>query len=402
MKNKLLIIFAIFLSFNCYSQIIFEKGYYINNLDEKIECLIKNVQWYNNPNKFTHKLTDDANEKETTINEVKEFGIYNASKYIRSTVNIDRSSEGITNLTTQKDPIFTNETLFLNVILEGKATLFFFKEDIVEKYFYKKENSTIEQLINKNYLTPNNSIAKNEKYLIQLWNDLKCPDLTMKMIEKIKYTSDDLTNFFTKYNQCNNSQTTIFDKKKSWDLFKLTVRPGINSSSLSIININNANSYTIDFKNQISVRLGIEAEIVLPFNKNKWSIVLEPTYIYYNSKVNYVVNGNSREASVDYKAIEFPLGIRHYFFLNNDSKILINGFLVPEFNFSSTIKFSDNSDVLDIDVSSAFALGIGYKFKNKYSIEYRYTTNKNLLSRYDGKPEAKFMNSSLIFGYTFF
>ena len=128
-----------------------------SNLDEKIECLIKNVQWYNNPNKFTHKLTDDANEKETTINEVKEFGIYNASKYIRSTVNIDRSSEGITNLTTQKDPIFTNETLFLNVILEGKATLFFFKEDIVEKYFYKKENSTIEQLINKNYLTPNNA-----------------------------------------------------------------------------------------------------------------------------------------------------------------------------------------------------------------------------------------------------
>ena len=171
---------------------------------------------------------------------------------------------------------------------------------------------------------------------------------------------------------------------------------------MSIININNANSYTIDFKNQISVRLGIEAEIVLPFNKNKWSIVLEPTYMYYNSKVNYVVNGNSREASVDYKAIEFPLGIRHYFFLNNDSKIFINGFLVPEFNFSSTIKFSDNSDVLDIDVSSAFALGIGYKFKNKYSIEYRYTTNKNLLSRYDGKPEAKFMNSSLIFGYTFF
>lgn len=402
MKKKLLIIFATVLSFNCYSQIIFEKGYYLNNSDEKIECLIKNVQWYNNPTKFTYKLTENTNEKETSIKEVKEFGIYNDSKYIRSTVNIDRSGEGITNLTSQKDPIFTNETLFLSVLVEGKATLYFYKEDGLEKYFYKTESNPIEQLINKNYLTtPHNSIASNKKYLVQLWNDLKCPEVTMKMVEKTEYDTDDLTAFFTKYNQCNNSQTTVFEKKTSWDWVNLSIRPGINSSSLSIKNINNPYLNTIDFKNQISVRLGIECEIVLPFNKNKWAIVLEPTYMYYKSKVNYY-NGVTREATVDYEAIEFPLGVRHYFFLNNDSKIFINGFLVPEFNFSSTIKLSDNSDVFDIDVSPTLALGIGYKFKNKFSIEYRYTTNKNLLNRYDGIPMAKFMNSSLILGYTLF
>ena len=45
MKTQLLILLITILSFNCYSQIKYQKGYYINNDGQKTDCLIKNVDW---------------------------------------------------------------------------------------------------------------------------------------------------------------------------------------------------------------------------------------------------------------------------------------------------------------------------------------------------------------------
>ena len=70
------------LSFNSYSQISFEKGYYIDNDNKKINCLIKNIDWMNNPTEFEYKLPENDNSKRITIRSVKEFGVYNSSKYI--------------------------------------------------------------------------------------------------------------------------------------------------------------------------------------------------------------------------------------------------------------------------------------------------------------------------------
>ncbi|WP_205635394.1 hypothetical protein [Flavivirga aquatica] len=91
MKKKLLLLFISILSINCYSQISFEKGYYINNAGQKIDCLIKNIDWDNNPTSFEYKELESSKIKMTNIKFVKEFGVYHVSKYIRSKVNIDRS-----------------------------------------------------------------------------------------------------------------------------------------------------------------------------------------------------------------------------------------------------------------------------------------------------------------------
>ncbi len=44
MKQKLLVVFTTILSSNCFAQILFEKGYYIDNSNLKIDCFIKNIE----------------------------------------------------------------------------------------------------------------------------------------------------------------------------------------------------------------------------------------------------------------------------------------------------------------------------------------------------------------------
>lgn len=92
--NKAIIIFlTVTLTLNSYSQNSFEKGYYIDNANQKVEGLIKNRDWLNNPSKFKFKLSENSQQITLTIRSVKEFGILNKLKYIKQTVQIDRSSE---------------------------------------------------------------------------------------------------------------------------------------------------------------------------------------------------------------------------------------------------------------------------------------------------------------------
>lgn len=50
--KKLFQIFITLLTINCYSQISYEKGYYIDNSGQKTECLIKNNDWLRDPTDF--------------------------------------------------------------------------------------------------------------------------------------------------------------------------------------------------------------------------------------------------------------------------------------------------------------------------------------------------------------
>ena len=396
MKNLLLLFFGIILTINCYSQISFEKGYYINNSDEKVECLIKNIDWKNNPIDFKYKFSENDTKKTASINSVKEFGIYNTSKYIRKTVDIDRSSKKINDLSTVKNPIFNEEELFLKVLVEGSADLFLYADGSLKRYFYNKKNSTIEQLVFKSYKTPDNEIGTNNQYKGQLWNNLKCPTFKISQIKNIAYKKNELIDFFVEYNKCNNQEFVNYEEKQKKDLFNLNIRPGVNNSSLSLQQSTFLSSRNIDFGSELSFRLGIEAEFIMPFNKNKWAVLIEPTYQYFKSEKEVA----SRKVKADYKSIEIPVGVRHYFFLNSNSKIFINGSFIFDLSQNSKIEFDPGSD-LEIKTRNNLAFGLGYKHNDTYSLEFRYQTNREIISEYVYW-NSKYNTVSVIFGYSLF
>lgn len=405
MKKSLLVILVIILSLNCYSQITFEKGYYINNSDKRVDCLIKNVDWKNNPTKFEFKLTDNSESKILTIKSVKEFEIFKISKYVRSTVNIDRSSAAINELDKVKNPIFKEEKLFLKVLVEGSGSLFSYVDQNLKKFFYKTSDIIVKQLIFKKYLTPTNDVTYNNSFRQQLWKNLKCQNISVRDVERINYRRKELVKFFIKYNQCQGYDYKSFENLESkTDLFNLSIRAGLNSSSLEIQNINSAERST-SFGSKTGLRIGIEFEYVLPYNKNKWSLILEPTYQQFISEkeilgISTPTASFDDKITVDYTSIEVPIGIRHYMFLDNNSKLFINAAIIFDFASNSKFDFERLPD-LDINSNNNLVIGFGYKHSNKYSLEFRYAGSRNILSNQSAW-NSDYKNIAVIFGYTLF
>ncbi len=408
--NKTITIFIMTLCFTyiCYSQNLFEKGYYIDNYGFKVDCLIKNLDWGENPTEFEYKLDQENNSRVLTIKSTKEFGIYNKLKFYRSKVNIDQSSEKTNELSYIKDPVFSEKEVFLKVLVEGSANLYSYKNEST-KFFYSTKDSDIEQLIFKTFRTSNMQIQENKTYILQLRNNLKCQKLTLSSIESIDYNKKDLINFFVNENQCNDSEYINFEKKeKHKSLLKLNIRPGINSRSLEYNKISSSTgavNYDVDFGNKLSFRVGAELEVFLPFRNNSFSVTLEPTFQSYKSEIDYVSQSaviTSQKITANYTTINVPVGLRYYSFLKNGSKLFYNG-SVSFFNIrmkSSKIDF-ENGGHLDLGTDTEARIGIGYNFNEKYSFELNYQFNSPLIKRYRNY-NSYFTSLSLIFGYTLF
>ena len=210
------IIFAAFLviiSVKSFSQIVFEDGYFINESNQKINCLIKNTDSKNNPTEFNYKILPDGEIKEADIKNIKEFGITGFSKYIRAKVNMDRSSNEINNLSSHRNPIFQEETLFLKVIIEGKVSFYHYEERNLTRFFYSINDSEITQLIFKQYLL-NDKIATNNYFKQQLLNDFGSQGISLQDIKYIGYNKKDLKRFVIKINESLNSDYSIQESKQ--------------------------------------------------------------------------------------------------------------------------------------------------------------------------------------------
>lgn len=394
LMNKLTLLALVLMTSSCcYSQIKYENGYFIDNKGNKITCLIKNEDWNNNPREFNYKLDINSKPESGKISDVAEFSITNSVKYIRFTVDIDRSSDNINELSTNPRPEFKEEQLFLKPLLEGKATLYSYEGGNLLRFFYRLDSSTAEQLIHKSYVD-NSSILKNDEFRNQLLTKLSCPTIFYADIQKVEYEAKDMIKFFTQYNQCHNSESLVYKRQtKKGDQFNLSLRPGVSVSGLSISN----SSSTVDLENKTTIRFGIESEIVLPFNKNKWAIIIEPAFQYYKSQIT---SGSNKTIEADYKSIEFLAGIRYYFFINDQSKIFINGQVLYDVPFSSAINY-ESREALKISSHFNAAFGFGYKYKNKFSLEARYKLSPDLLGEYTFWG-ADYKTFSVILGYTIF
>lgn len=372
MKKQLFFILILFWSIDGYSQIKFESGYFVNIDGNKVNCFIKNMDWKNNPIEFSYKLSENSEVKTADIKSVLEFGISDFIKYKRFTVDIDKSSEDMSQLSKTRNPEFSKDELFLKVLVEGKATLFSYENGYIRKYFFCTDSLKVEQLVFKSYLHSELELMENNSYKQQLLNILKCQKITMKDIDKIHYRNTDLVRLFTIYNECQNSATIDYEKKTDRDIFKLSLRPGLNLSNL-LIN-SPSNDINIDFGNKLTYRLGAEAEYIMPFNKNKWALIIEPTFQYYKSEFTK----NRQYYKIDYKSIELPLGVRYYIFLNEKSKIYVNSSFVVDFDLNSEIS-TVNGTWADIDSKPNWAFGLGYKQNNKFTFEMRYGLSRDLI-----------------------
>jgi hypothetical protein len=419
MKKPLLITILLFFCFTfSYAQISFEKGYYILNNGDRIECFIKNIDWKNNPTDFKYKTNFGDNDfKVENITNVQEFGIDNETTFKRFKIKIDRTSDEPNKLLADRNPVFKEEVIFLKVLIKGDATLYSYTDQNLNRYFYETKTIPVGQLIYiKYYQIDGNDaptkLAENNEYKQQLFQNVKTENTTEKDIIKLSYNKSDLTKYFTKYN---NAQPNLADVEKKKQVnkghFSVKITPSVSIASLSIKNDYVARE-NVDLDNKINFKFGAEAEYILPYNKNKWSIFINPAYQTYQDEKTYNVPSGfiispetPHNAKVKYTSVQIPIGIRHYMFLNQTSKIFINVAYAFDAGSKTDITYTDVTNKSTKEYKSYsggnFAFGLGYNFKNKFSVEARLNTKKELMREYLNY-SAKYSSIDFVLGYTIF
>lgn len=401
MKKFLLLPLFLLLNFSVYSQAVFEPGYFINNEGVRIDCLIKQTDKAENLNQIEYRLSENAETKVASIKEVKEFEMLNtSSKYQRHTVKLDKFSNAINELTTEMNPTFTEEEVFLKVLVDGQASLYSFAgQKGVEIYFYSVNGSDIEQLVFRKYMTDEQLVKFNIQYKYQLLNGLKCEAITMDDFEKLKYVSKSLSKLIVKYNECVQSPYVSYGTKTKKGTVYLAVKLGANKSNLNLhqylaLGSNSSNPTGNSYLSQrtsyqdISPQFGLELAYKLPFNQNKWTIFLEPTLQLHSGEYN-VQRLPASEGTVilSMTRATFPFGLKYNLYLGKDVNMFFSGAMALRYIFDSSFEF-ENLKVTRYSAPNhgpplAIVPGAGIRYKQlSFELTYQFGGAKSNFKAY--------------------
>ncbi|MFA0962323.1 hypothetical protein AB9P05_10980 [Roseivirga sp. BDSF3-8] len=393
MKHTLLLFsFLILCTGYAFGQIAFEPGYIIDNNGSRTEVLIKNLEWKNNPTALTYKTSARGEEQEATIDDITEFGVGENTVYRRYDVEIDRSSSVLSNLSDSRAAEFTEERLLLHVLVgDGEATLYGYERGGLERFFYQVGNSVVKQLIYKPFKTSDGRVSYNNRFRQQLLLDMACDNISADRVKELRYNEGPLTRLFVTYNTCKDPGYSNTYATKKRRLLHLWVRPAIHNSGLSITS---GRLPDTDFDRETAIGAGLLVEYVLPFNKAKWRVVVEPAYHTYSTKKEV----SEEVVGVDYKVIDMSVGVRHYFFLTDEQKVFANAVVGSALDLGSAIETS-GADV-EMKTGAYVALGGGFSH-GRFSGELRYAFSHNVLTNYVYW-NSDYNTLSLILGYRLF
>ncbi|AYN01504.1 hypothetical protein [Chryseobacterium sp. 3008163] len=397
------------------AQVKFEEGYIITSDNTKKQVLIKNIDWLNSPSEFIYKIDNQSNEIKGNPATIKEYRVNGFPKYVSYIGIIDTSPSHLSSLSNKYEPETQEVSTFLKEVTSGDKNLYSYhgsKNSGI--YFYSdSDDSEIKALTYKKYHPEGNDskVATNDTYLQQLKNIFNNDSKTSSMISKTKYTEGSMMKIFKAHNSQisgNVEEKSSVVKNKSLN-FNLNLRPGVNFYSPLKTTYFIGNN---EFPSQTNYRIGIEAELILPFNKYKWAVLFEPTYSSYNSKKMIAPTGSDlyNMSMENYSFINLPIGVRHYMYLNDKSKFFVNtqvNVLTLKSGKSKTIDVDyegyifDQTEMSQNQAFKSFSFGAGYNYNSKFSIELRYNTNYNILKKQELQT-AELSYTSVILGYNLF
>lgn len=371
-----------------------------------MEGYIYHSDWQNNPSSIEFRNNLEASSEIITLDNIQEFELIGICKYVKFDGLIDHSSSKLDELDFNRNPNWKQSSVLLKVLVESDASLFYYSTNNLHRFFYSvaSKNLKTQQLVYKEfYLDGSKSeIGTNFQFRQQLANDLDCNSSKKTTLSKVVYTKKDLVNYFSEYNKC---KGIVIDSKKNYSInkkikFNYSLLIGISTINFET---KSNNSYTDvnqlhKFDNIYSFPFGGEIELVLPINNNKWSIYFQPTYQSFDAEETVQGLYSALLYKIDYKSLNLPLGLRHYFFLNDlDSKIYLNGAVGFNFDMGSKVVLGNGSNHSFFSSVLGLNLGTGYVLKNKYSFELQYNYCSDVINQYSF--HSSYSTFSFVFKY---
>jgi len=391
MRLQLLLFFLIVCCNINIAQAKFLPGTIYTNDRDKIDCLIKYDKNASNPGFLRYKLNGENKLRIIQKNAIKQFEITDVAKFQAYEVLIDRSSDATNSLSTSNEPTFSKELLLLKVVVDGSTKLYSYKQGNFRRFFYKKNKEEIQQLIYRSYLNKEKLKVVDYSFRSQLNNNINCSKQESEELAEVEYNENDLIDVFITENKCLNSDYQYYESKLDKPLFHFTIRPGVHFARTQLVT-NIATKYQINYGNHQFFRIGTEIEIVEKNPKRKNAIFIEPCYTIINA---VSPEGNS---TIRQQSVYVPMGYRHYINLSDQSKIFANVSInLVEYNFTSHV-ILQNGTRIKIDHAPFYSFGLGFKFRDRFSFETRYNSNRDILNSHF--LESNHQTVSLILGYS--
>lgn len=298
--------------------------------------------------------------------------------------------------------------------MEGETDLYLYKKGTMERYFYHVNGEDVEPLTYKKYMRGGH-LAINNRYKQQLLIDLECESITLDDVKDLDYSKKDLIKFFKSYNTCLGSESVVFKENQKRKSLNFYLKGGVDLATMMIEKGFMAAGYEAGFG--LRPRFGVEIEYIMPFNRNKWGVYAESNYrtheMHESFQTNFV-NNYSTVLNVEMDFLSTGIGFRHYFFLNESSKLFVNAMVLSDIPLKSDILFeTDERYSLDPHLDDTYtrpyvSVGGGFTYADRVSIEFRYdfqkTTvgSKTVLRYYNLNWMAQTTAASVVLGYKLF
>lgn len=404
--KKLLFLVCLFQASLTFSQINFVEGYVETNSGKKINCFIKDKDWAFNPDNFAYRLTADGEIIEGLPTTVKAFGTADGSfKFISKKVAIDISSDRLDELSHKRSPSFETQTLFLKVVVEGDASLYSYKNERFQRYFYSTPELDLQQLVYKLYALNGVEMRENKQFVQQLKNNLRCEAISEKEYLNADYKEKSLKKLFLAYNNSLGGIITTYEDSEQKEKEKniaLKLKLALNNSGVQIQTTRDV--YNTDIEKENFFAVGAELEYVFPFNKGKFAMFIDPFYQSYSGTTQKEYSYGQIDYLVEYSSVEVPVGLRYYMFLTDDLAVFANvSWYILDIHLSGDAYINarnyDKDFQDDLSSKQNYAVGVGLNYK-RFSLETRFLTKRNLIREFVAF-SLDYQKTSFILGYRF-
>jgi len=254
-KKILLLVFGLIVIFSVSAQNNLRQGYVVTMQGDTLHGKI-NVQSIDNKN---IELVSGNKKTNFTVNDLRELVIENSLYYSTQIINGS----------------------LVQVIVKGKMNLY----KAGDHFYVQKAGEALMLLENTSTVTSADGETKTVKstkwkgILSYLSSD--CIHEPLSILEKTNFYEKDLKEFVTGYNNCNNSEYQIKEKKKNWLTFHPGVTISVVNAKLMVNDPNDLSKYLSDSYRTVSPSAGI----VLQFSSPRISerLFFEPEILYFRS-----------------------------------------------------------------------------------------------------------------------
>ena len=407
---------GILLAQTCFGQQNYLPGYIVSLKGDTISGFVDYRNWEYNPDKiyFQNELGDA--QALYTPTDINGFGVQDEI-YVSAIVRTEISASKTNELSYSSEAIFAVDTTFLQTIISGPKSLFYYKIRHGKEQFYSRQDGVFDLLVYKRYLKKRpggDAVAENRKYLGQLALYLQDCPLVQSKLGNTRYGKEGLSKLFAFYYHCTGS-TVKFQKETEKVTTEVGALIGATSSSLEFKSNSYAYLTDVDYPHSLNISAGLFFDVIFPRNAKKWSLYNELMYTSYQMEGRYDSFTNENTYSTSYIKIGYS-----YIKMNNLARFrypvgnlqiylnggMSNGFVVAETNFLR--KESTTHSINQVEEGRAlnevrkyeqgYLIGIGSKFK-KYSLEIRYEKGSGVsLYRVLGSSVHRYY---LLLGYKF-